>query len=299
MPSILRLSEIPGREIDIGKQNEWKRRRHWTALTDVRTYDEGVLYLAAVAFPGSTVPTPYFSTHPNDSRFLCKRVVTRQDRKSPVLWLLSADYDTAPWDTEDEEDPLDRRTKVSWATNKYQKAVEKDRNGKAILNAAGDYFDPPPLKDVSRWTATLTKNLPAVPTWIFGYEDALNNANWTLQGLTIPKNAAKIFSISISDIQREGDVEYYVFSYSVEFDTIDLWKGKYLNQGFYYLDPNEPDPDKKRKRCKIKGKDSASPVLLAVNGDQILNPSPATATFMEYDVDKEVDFSVLATPDTD
>jgi hypothetical protein len=293
MPSILRLSEIPGREIDIGKQPDWKRRKHWTAYTDTRAYDEGLVYLACVAFPGSTVPTPYFSTHPGDSRFLCKRVTCRQDSKAAYLWRLTADYDTLPWEDDDEEDPLDRRAKISWSTVKYQKAVEKDRNGKAILNSAGDFFDPPPLKDVSRWTARVSKHLPAVPTAILSYPDKLNNADWTIQTLTVPRNAAKIMAIEISDLQKEGDVEFYTLTYTVEFDADDLWKGKYLNQGYYFRDPEETDPELQRKRCKVKGKDCASPQLLKSNGDQELDPKPSTSTFQEYDIENEMDFGVL------
>lgn len=293
--ALLSVFQYQGREADIGKFQDWKYKRHWLVFTDSRVYHEGAVLTEGIS--GGYFPTPYLSTHPADSRFLCKRLYARQDTKATKQWRVTADYDTAPWDDDDEE-PLDRRTKVSWSTVKYQKAVEKDRVGDAILNSAGDYFDPPPLKDVSRWTATFTKNLSAVPTWILTYPDVLNDADWTVQGIAIPKNAAKIMSISISDLQREGDTEYYTFTYTVEFDAADLWKGKYLNQGFYYLTDPAVSP-RNRKRCRVDNRDSASPILLTADGEILTDPTPATATFEEYDIYEEKDFGVLPTPDTD
>lgn len=296
MPSTIYRRELPGREINIGKYDDWTRRRSWLVFTDTRAYDEGQLLLDGIS--GGTFPTPYLSTHPDDARFLCKRLAGKQDTRSPLHWRVTADYDTKPWDNDDEENPLDRRTKVSWSTVKYQKAIEKDRDGEAILNSAGDYFDPPPLKDVSRWTATITKNLDAIPTAIFDYPDAINDADWTLQGITIPQHTAKIIGIQISDLQKEGDVEFYTFTYTVEFDSVHQWKGKYLNQGYYYLTDPAVSP-RNRKRCRVDGRDSASPQLLDGDGQQIADPSPSNATFEEYDVETELNFSVLPTPDTD
>lgn len=290
--ALLYIKPIPGREADIGKFQDWKFRRQWTVMTDTRAYHEGAVLLEGIA--AGYFPTPFFSFHPDDLRFLCKRLSARQDTKSPLHWRVTAEWDTAPWDDDDEEEPQDRRAKITWSTVKYQKAIERDRDGKAILNSAKDYFDPPPLKDLSRWTITVTKNLTNIPTSILDYADKINGADWSVDGIDVPKNAAKMMSIGIGDKQREGNIDYRQLSYTVEFDTVDLWKGKYLNQGYNEItDPSTNPPTKKRCQIGRPPKDAVSPQMLDANGKMIAAPTPANATFQEYNVHEEMDFSVL------
>jgi hypothetical protein len=184
--ALLYIHQLPGREIDIGKFDDQTRRRQWLVMTDSRVYNESAVLQEGVI--AGNFPVPYVSVFPDEPAYLCKRLTARQEKNSPLHWIVTAMWDTKPWDDDDDENPLDRRAKIRWSTVKYQKAVEKDRDGEAILNSAGDYFDPPPLKDVSRWTATVSKHLPAVPTAILDYADKLNDADWAIQGVTVPQN---------------------------------------------------------------------------------------------------------------
>jgi hypothetical protein len=278
MASIVYCRNLSGREADFGSGKDRRRRRSWLALTDTRYYDEGQLLADAISVFG--LPIPFVSPHPNDALFICKRLRGKQDKKSPTHWTIDAEFDTAPISDEDEEDqnPLDRRAKFSWSTVKYQKAIEKSRNGNAILNSAGDYFDPPPLKDTSRWTVTVTKNLSSVPAGILNWRDKLNADEFTIDGVSVPINYAKIMAISVGDIQKDQDTEYRVLSYTLEFDEEDEWEGVYLNQGYYQLVSAE------KRRIQINGKDCVSPQLLDADGLLIENPEPADATFEHYDI---------------
>lgn len=95
-------------------------------------------------------------------------------------------------------------------------------------------------------------------------------------------------TITLSEEQVEGDVIYRTFEYTVEFDPIDYWKGKYLNQGFYYKDGSD------RKRIlDANSKPVVTPKLLSATGAVISDPTPASATFKEYDIYDTMDFSVL------
>lgn len=282
------IRQLPGREADIGKNDDWTYRRSWLVQTDSRTYHEGNVLLEGIS--AGTFPTPYLSTHPSDTRFLCKRLTGRQERNSPLHWIVTAVWDTKPWDDDDEEDPLDRRAKISWSTIKYQKAVEKDQSNNGILNSAGDYFDPPPLRDISRWTATVVKNVSEVPSGILDWPDKLNADSWLIDGITVPSRCAKIMSVGVGDIRKEGDEVYRELSYTIEFDKEDLWKGKYLNQGYHYLTGGSPQ---NKKRCQVNNKDAMSPQLLDASGGQITNPTPADATFEEYDIYETMDFGIL------
>lgn len=285
------IRNLPGREADFGKFRERRRRRSWLVLTDNRFYDEGIVIAEGTA--AGIFPVPYFTTHPNDVLFLCKRIRSKQETKSPLHWIVDADYDTEPIATDEEDKPpLDRRAKITWNTVPYQKATEKDRTGKAIVNPAGDYFDPPIIKDLSRWTATVQKNLATVPTDVLSYRDKLNDAAFDLDGVTIPKNVAKIMAISIGDVLKEGPDEYRTLSFTLQFDETDKWKSKPLNQGFYFIDAANSN---KKTRCKVNGKDCVSPQLLDTAGGQIATPTPASATFGSFDIYDEMDYGVLPT----
>lgn len=291
MPSILSIQYMGGREADFGNTKDRRCRRGWLVKTDGRFYSEASLLQDAVVFAGGAagIPIPFVSTHPDSPQFLCKRLRGKQDRNAPLRWDVEAEYDTAPIDSDDNpESPLARPAKITWSTTKYQKAIERDRDGNAIINSAGDYFDPPPIADVSRWTASVTKNVAGVPTSILSYVDGLNSSTWEIDGVSVEANVAKVMSISIGEEQVEGDVVYRQFSYTVEFDPVDKWKGKYLNQGFYYKDGSN------RKRIlDANSKPVVTPKLLNSSGAVISDPTPSSATFKEYDVCSEIDFSVF------
>lgn len=297
MPSIEYIRPVSGREADFGNSKDMRVRRSWLSRTDSRFFSEGLFLQAAVIFDGGSagVPIPFVSRHPDNAQFLCKRLRGKQEQKSPLHWRIDAEYDTAPIDREDSpESPLSRPAKITWSTIKYQKAVERDREGNAILNSAGDYFDPPVMKDLSRWTVSVSKNVAAVPTDIIDYPDALNSGTFSIGGISIEQNVAKIMGISISDLQKEGDIEYYVFQYTLEFDAIDKWKCKPLQHGFYCLENVFAGTPDKIRCTDSNGKPAVSPQLLADNGTQIGLPiTPGDAKYGDYNIYHEMDFSVL------
>lgn len=289
MPALEYIGRRGDDQVELGSGTEHRITRNWLIKTDVRFFSElQVLSLAtSTGASGYVLPLPYISTHPDNAAYVCKRLRAKRSRTSPLHWEAEAEFNTAPIDTNKEEEDtpvLDRRAKFSWSTTKYQKAIEKDRDGNAILNSAGDYFDPPPLKDVSRWTVTVTKNMSALPDGILTWENKLNSDAFTIDGVSVEVNGAKISQINVGDIQKEGDTEFRVLTYSLEFDK-DNWEGKYLDQGFYFLDSGT------KKRIQINGKDCVSPQMLDGSGGKITNPTPATAVFMSYDIYEEMAFN--------
>lgn len=285
--SIVYVKNLPGREADWGMANDRTFRRSWLVLTDTRYQFEGQLLADGIA--AGYLPVPFLSTHPNDATYLCKRLRGRQERNSPLHWIVDADFDTKPWgDEEEEKPPLDRRARIRWSTTKYQKALEKDINGKGIVNSAGMPFNPPPLKDTSRWTATVTKNLALVPPYVLDLPDKLNSGSFTLGGVTVAPKVAKIMAINIGELQVEQDQEFYSFQYTLEFDPIDKWKGKYLQQGILQKSGSDRIP------CIDKhGQPVRSPVPLDSAGAQLSNPTTDNVVYTDYDICDSVDFNSL------
>jgi hypothetical protein len=253
--------------------------------------------------------------------YLKSRSFTNQSF-SKTVW-----HVTLTWGTGEREggggDPLQIEAKITWRSEQFQKPAVFDLNGYAIVNSAGDPFDPPPERDDSRWVATVVKNLAEVPLWLLDYQDAVNSVPFLIDGLEVEERKAKVQSIEISDWQYHppGGNSTNVTSFrqvtiGISFcdDTYDL---KVLDQGFNYLkplytiggvnvyrsakitiedeqgnvtEPTSPMPLDGRGQA-IKEK-SDEPVI-GGDGYPILYPARANSVFLVHRVYKERDFNLL------
>lgn len=277
----------PGRNASFGKITENKSKLVWLAVTDDNNDDENIVGLHG--WSTGILPVPYVHTHPLYSTQLCRGISFNQDSSAPRKWDIEADYSSEPLKTADQTniaDPSDRPPKIKWKAAQYRKAIDKDINGDAIVNSAGDYFDPPPEIDSSHWVATIEKNVPAVPTFILQYTDAINSDSFTIQGMPVAEHVAKIMDLDISDRQTEGDFGFYVFTYSLEFRP-ETWKYKPLDQGFRYKDGADI---KQIMDDHTPPRPITSPKLLDGSGGILNSPSTSNAQFLEYDVYNALDF---------
>ncbi len=161
-----------------------------------------------------------------------------QDDGAPRKWTIEAEYSSKPIkENESEENPLNRPARIRWRTANYRQAIWKDINDKAILNSAGDYFDPPVEVDRAYWTVSVSKNVADVPTFMLDYENAVNNAAITIGGVVIGQYEAKISDIEVSELKIEGDYQYFEFSYTLERRREKWIPLKVLDQGYRQIDP--------------------------------------------------------------
>lgn len=153
------------------------------------------------------------SVCPHDAAAFCRSVKPNNIPLSKQVWLVTVGYST---ETEMDEDPLAEPARITWRTEAYQKPVIRDLNGVAHTNTASDAFDPPEMMDDSRWVATVRKNVDVVPTWLLSYRDVVNNAEFILDGLTIPLGWAKLSAIEIGEEQERNDIEYRVLTMTIQ-----------------------------------------------------------------------------------
>lgn len=290
--SVVKIGLLPGRESSFGKITEGKAKLRWLAETDNNLDNESLI--ASYGYGNNILPIPYVGTHPLYPVMLCREISFKQDSSAPRKWEIDATYSSEPLSKSEQEseveNPLERPAKVKWKTNQYRKAVVKDKNGNAITNSAGDYFDPPPEIDSSHWTVTVTKNVAAVPQFILDYDNAINTNSFSIQGVSVAQFVAKLMDIDIGEVQTEGDFVFLVFTYSMEFRPDELWGLSELDQGMRFKSGND--------RKQILDNSSpprpiTTPKLLDGNGAVLSNPTPETAVFRDFDVYKERDFSVL------
>ena len=178
---------------------------------------------------------------------------------------------------------------ITWDTEQFQKPATQDRDGKGIVNSAGDPFIPAEQMDDSRRVVTVQKNLTAVPSWILDYQDSVNNASFTVDGVTVTAGKAKVQRVSVGPIELRNGAAFRQVTFVIALRR-DGWAYSILDQGFNEKDPADAT---KRKPIYINGQLPSSPVLLDGTGKAKTDPKTANATYLTYNVYKTADFSQL------
>jgi len=154
------------------------------------------------------------AAHPDDAELRCIGVTPDQN-EGRTWWQITCDYSN---EYDIYENPLNDPAKTSWSTETFQTPVWRDIHGNAIVNSAGDPFDPPADKDDSRWTSVTRKNVAnIVPPWIFAYQDGVNSDSYQIDGKTIDVGEAKISAINLSEPQERNDIEYRVLTVTIHY----------------------------------------------------------------------------------
>lgn len=234
---------------------------------------------------------------------------------NPTLWCVGVSVTNhAPWagwkavaeyssEREYNENPTLEPARISWTTEQYQEVAVVDTDDHLILNSAGDFFDPPVMKDFSRRIAHITKNVSSVPIWFLDYEDAVNSDAFTIGGMSVGVGKAKCQRTSISELQTRNGYTYYTVGLDIHFSKKG-WARRVLDAGFrrrfmndaYFF--NATLPEYLREYIKMKNRDGelewpSTPVPLNGNGSQIEDPTPQNAVYLEFIVYDSLPFAVL------
>lgn len=198
---------------------------------------------------------------------------------------------TVSWSTEwvlDQDPTLDAAV-IEWDSEQFQKPAVFDRDGKAILNSAGDFFDPPVMMDDSRRIVTIQKNLASVPAWILSYKDAINIAGFTVDGLTVAAETAKVQAVRVGGNNYRNGTTFRSLTLTLCIDE-DGWDLSPLDQGFRKIGYGG---ELENIRNPGDNERPSSPVCLDGSGGELANPSPLNAVFIPANVYKLKDFTVL------
>jgi len=200
-----------------------------------------------------------------------------------TVWILTASYSSQ---REISEDPTADPPQFHWSTQQFQQVYHMDRNGKAIVNSAGDPYDPPIEGDDSRISVTMSRNLAAVPAWIFAYKDAVNSAQFTIDGLGVAAEKAKIQRIDVAPVQTRNDIPFRPFSLTMTFaHTFDA---RPLDQGFRFKDGAE-----RKAITNDDGSEPIAPVPLDGNGGVLDNPNLNNCVLNTHEIYNRLDFNNL------
>lgn len=255
----------------------------WRVVTD-SNLDDAPVVLAAVPAIGAV--------HPSDWSAYCRRRSARNESFSKRVWIVTLAYSS---EYEVVENPLDEPARISWSTQQFTRPYEQDRDGKGLVNAAGDPFvDPPVEGDDSRWAVTVTKNVSSVPAAILSYRNAVNSNAFTIDGVSVGVGQAKIQSISIGETQTRDDISYRVFSYTLHLDD-DGWAKQILNRGVRQKVTDPFSGDSAIGPCfNTDGSKATAPVLLRATGNQVTGvPDADDANYITANIYPALAFSVL------
>lgn len=224
------------------------------------------------------------------SAFVRRRKARRLD-STRLVWEVDIEYEFG-LEALPENDPAI----IRWTSSLERVPAIKDINGEAIVNSAGDYFDPPPEKDLPIWTISIQFNASSIPTAIISYAGSVNDGAITIDGMSVAAEQAKIVGLDIGERQERNDIEFRTITLSIavadDGDSSLNWDLSLLDQGFRIKDGTDlkdiliedEDGNKNRPSC---------PVLLDGNGAKLTDPSPSTAVFMDYEVTQKLDFTVF------
>jgi len=278
--AIVSVQEITGAQAALNEKFERTYTRKFRVITDSA--------LVGAAAVGNAVPpvigSSYLTATESDLGAFCNSIQPVQDSDNPRVWEVTVEY--GPQEPGD-ENPLNRPLEISWSFAQFTRVCDRDINGHALLNSAGDFFDPPPEIDDSRPVLTIVRNEASFdPAQAIDYQDAVNSDSF----LGFAAGTAKVMGIS-SSLQFESNIFFWKTSYEFQFRR-DGWKLSVLDQGRYKTN-HKPIPEKDSGGNDMVGTHVSDPVPLDGSGNPLTNPTPSTAVFREFDVYKQRAFSAF------
>lgn len=156
-----------------------------------------------------------------DRKALCKKVTATQREDYPLAWDVVAEYtgNTADPNKQNKDgNPTNEAAIITIDSQIFQEPCDMDCNGNAVLNTAGEAFDPAEVRDVSRTIITIEKNFATLDYYndCAKWQDMLNSDTYLgFQPLTL-----KIMKAGAT-LQYENGVEYW--KRKVEMQYRPLW----------------------------------------------------------------------------
>lgn len=301
--AVISMKEIwQDRGADSGGPDSTTANRQWRAITDNKLDDFNAVITHGLS---SGILPQLYSGHPSNAYLTARNLRADSQSESPLHWIVTATYSSEPLPVREKEkqenpNPLNRKARIRWQTKEYLETAERDIEGKAKLNSAGDFFDPPPTRRRSNWSVSVTKNLTTVPAWILDFNDCpINQSQFTLDGINIEANKAMLTAIEIGEEQENQGVKYRQLTLHIElagkhqqdFKTRILDQGlrrKISVEGGGYEQRHIEEQNDDGEYSKV-----TSPRLLNGTGGVLTQPSPENAVFLEFDDYEALDFTQL------
>ena len=289
--AVTSVKELPGRDASFNDSFEREYRRTFQVITNDRT-DGPIGIASAILVPSLFTPYSLLVGNEFDNGARVTRIEPRQDPDFPMMWEVTVTYSTlSKEESQENENPLLRPAEISMtpetfrepATGTFRDEInaEDKQFGSGLTNSAGELFDPPPEKDVSRPVLTIVRNeLNVFPITLMDFADAVNLDTFLGAQPRQLKMAAPQFIR-----QHENDQAFWQVTYVMSFKR-ETWDLQLLNHGSYHLNSGST------KRTDFFNEDGR-PILGNLTTDGLKLADGLPETFSRFKVQKQKSFASL------
>lgn len=174
--------------------------------------------------------------HPEFSVLFADEIRPRQRSGTLTVWDVDVTYKAR--ETPVFDSPFDDPVERTWGYIRTQEPYERDVNGVPILNAAGEPFDPPPERDVTRPTLVCVRKEPAFSIAAFiPFYDSVNNLHF----FGAAPGQAKFMGVSGRGPLVKSGFTYWEVTYEFHFREEPWHQAFILNQGLNQLVENDSE----------------------------------------------------------
>ena len=239
--------------------------RSWEVLRDSMV-DDSYVVLTSPGLPDLFELYVGADGVPDDLGATCNKIVaTNPDPANPFLWEVVATYSNRT----DEPGlgdpyPLDRPAEIEWDFEPKARVLTYDLNGKAVVNSAGEKFDPPVEVNDDVLVLCIDRNEAAYnPNLAQQYKNAVNSDSF--YGAAPGYVQCKPFK---GKRHYENNIFYYSVGYRIHFrgPGDPPWQPTELDQGYYELSTG---PTGRKLLYDDSGSPMQSPGLLDGNGHDL------------------------------
>lgn len=280
--AVISVEEIAERDADVDSERKQNTTRTYLVITD-DPRDDSHTVRGDGRLP--RIGDVYFGGLGADSRLRVARKTAKQRSGTRTVWEVTVVYDTNTPQLEDEGSVFDLRPPPSFSTVIVNVIADKDKDGDAIVNSAGDAFDPPVEDEDAHMVVRFRRYYPLsaendIRDKCAEFTTAVNSSPWYGAG----SREWKCNSITANP-EAVGDEQFYAVDFEFEHNP-DSWDLSILDQGYRRLETGV--------RLQIvddNGSPPAQPVLLDGSGE-VLDPAD-DPVFLTFRRRREKDFDLL------
>jgi len=183
------------------------------------------------------------AAHPAYSAVKCiRRRIKLVDDDDFLTWEVECEYALpTPGRNNISSNPINDPPRISFGSAQYTRVVERayqsgdtiDDPSEAVLNSAGQPFDPPVVQEEENMVISITRNERTIdPADLVTYRNTINSASITIAGVVIAEHRGRMRSIMASKAWDTSGTAYWQVSYEIEIATATHIR-EILDAGYY------------------------------------------------------------------
>lgn len=261
----------------------WKMSRVWQVTLDSIVWGS-ISSVEAVRV--DTDGADIGDAHPVIASAFLRRLNPSLEGENRFVWRVTGEYEQGvlpSWPG----NPLEAPTQVTWGSSAFTAPAVEDIDGNAIVNSAGQPFDPPLTIERRALAATISYNSETFDAdQADEFEDSVNIAATQVANLNVGARVAKIEEMgAVKQFYR--DIEYWAVTIKVALNK-NTWDRQVLDQGIFALD----DDDNLVRMATDDGEEVTEPLKLDGSGKK-LDPQTANPVYLIYKTFEEKNFATL------